>query len=143
MAKQLFIKLQTPTVELPVKATDASGSTGEIQVGFKRYNLDELKTKFDNPTKLEAETDLEFFSKEIIYIKNAVLEIYDNDVYLEDLVIEDTRTAKPNEFFQDPKEALAVLLGYYLNSSPWKNALLKAQQEALFNTITLDGELKN
>jgi hypothetical protein len=143
MAKQLYIKLQTPTVELPVKATDVSGVTQEILVGFKRYDLDQLKAKFDDETTLETQTDIDFFSQEIIYIKNAVLEIHDETGFLEDLVVKDTRTAEPNEFFQSPKEALAVLLGYYLNSSPWKNALIKAQQEALFNTSFADGELKN
>lgn len=143
MAKQLFVKLQTPTIELKVEAKDASGITGAIKVGFKRYTIEELQKKFENPTKLENETDLDFLTKEIIYIKDATLEVYDNGVYVEDLVIKDSREAEPNEFFQEPKEALAVLLGYYLNSSPWKNALLKSYQEALFNTNFAEGELKN
>lgn len=143
MAKKLYTKLQTPTVELTVTATDVAGNVNSIKVGFKRYTIEELQKKFENPTKLENETDLDFLTKEIIYIKDATLEVYDNGVYVEDLVIKDSREVEPNEFFQEPKEALAVLLGYYLNSSPWKNALLKSYQEALFNTNFAEGELKN
>ena len=143
MAKQLFIKLQTPTIELEVKAQDASGTEGSILVGFKRYPLDQLASKFEPNATEEAKSDLDFFSAEIIYIKNATLEVYEDGKFLEDLVITDTRTAEPNEFFQGAKEALDVLLGYYLNSAPWKDALITAYRTALLNTSFKEAELKN
>lgn len=143
--KKLLVKLQSPTVEVTVKATDVAGNSSEILVGFKRYTVDELKKKIDSITEMDSSTnDVEFFSKEIVYIKNAVLEVYDdNDNYLEDLVIKDTRTVEPNEFFQDSAEALTVLLGYYTQSNPWKNALLAGYYNALSNLPPEDLELKN
>jgi len=142
MTKQFYIKLQTPTVELPVTATDASGKTETIQVGFKRYSLDQLEAKFNETTDL-TESDMDFLTKEIIYIKNGTLEVYDDGKYLEDFIVKDTREVEPNEFFQDTKDALVVLLGYYLNSSPWKDALIAAYTNSVKNMGYKDGELKN
>lgn len=147
MAKKLFVKLQTPSIELKVKATDASGSVSEILVGFKRYDLSQLEAKFKEQVPdaaTDTNADFNFISKEVIYIKNAVLEIYDdNGNYLEDLVVEDTRTVEPNEFFQTPKEALDVLLTHYMGSNPWKNSLFEAYRDALVNVSYKEAELKN
>lgn len=147
MAKKLFVKLQTPSIELKVKATDASGTTSEVLVGFKRYDLSQLEAKFKEQTPESAtdtNADFNFISKEVIYIKNAVLEIYDEKGdYLEDLVVTDTRTVEPNEFFQSPKDALDVLLTHYMGSNPWKNSLFEAYRDALVNVTYKEAELKN
>jgi hypothetical protein len=146
MAKKLFVKLQTPSIELKVKATDASSATSEILVGFKRYDLSQLEAKFkeQTPDSTDTNADFNFISKEVIYIKNAVLEIYDEKgEYLEDLVVADTRTVEPNEFFQTPAEALVVLLEHYMGSNPWKNSLFEAYRDALVNVSYKEAELKN
>ena len=45
MAVKLSVKLQSPTIEILVKAKDASGATDSIVVGFKRYEAKEAKVK--------------------------------------------------------------------------------------------------
>ena len=47
MATQLYVKLQTPTIELQVKAEDSSKTKAIVQVGFKRYEVDETGVKLD------------------------------------------------------------------------------------------------
>ena len=148
MAKQLYVQLQTPTVELSVVARpDATGQTASIVVGFKRYTPDKIQAKFDN-FKLSGETSeeaaVQFLSNEIIYIKNASLDMYDEDTYVETVVIDDTRTALPVvDFWETPKECLTVLSGYFLNSTPWKSSLTDAFIKAVLNTDYKEAELKN
>ena len=36
MSKKLYVKLQTPTIELSLTATDSSGTVDKLAVGFKR-----------------------------------------------------------------------------------------------------------
>ena len=146
MAKKLFIKLQTPTIEMEVTAKDASGKEDKILVGFKRYTVEQLQAKFKEAEnqQLDETSDFKFMSEEVVYLKNVVLEIYDeNDKYLEDLVVADTRTVTQNEFFQDSKDALDVLLKHYINSNPWKNSLFEAYRKALLNMSYEDAEAKN
>jgi len=50
-----FVALQTPTVELPVEATDARGNKAKIYVGFKRYDTDGMKAQFDRYTEINKE----------------------------------------------------------------------------------------
>lgn len=52
MAKQLYVKLQTPSIELPVKAKDPSGLKDSIIVGFKREDQKKSSTTLDTFSKL-------------------------------------------------------------------------------------------
>ncbi|MCK9622888.1 MAG: hypothetical protein M0R47_20425 [Methylobacter sp.] len=143
MAKQFYIKLQSPFIEMPVEAEDASGKVSSLLVGFKRYPTKEVEVKLNSFKDLTEDQYVEYLKNEILYIKNAVLEVYDGGVYVEDLVIEDTRTAKPNEFFQEADNVLVVLLEYYLSSAPWKNSLFSAFIKSLYNVSFKEAELKN
>ena len=83
MALQLYVKLQTPTIELQVKAKDASGSKDTFIVGFKRYDLKETEGKFtslqdiledvQNENNLNSEALNKFVKSEIVYMKAAKL----------------------------------------------------------------------
>ena len=153
MAKRIFVKLQTPIIELPVTAIDASWEEQTIIVGFKRYSLTELQVKIDAynaATQATTETD-SYLVKEISYIKNGILEAYEVDKAgeiipdspVETVIVEDTRTVVPNEFFQDSASCLAVLLEKYVASAPWKNSLYKALLNALLNTTYSEDKVKN
>ena len=147
MAKQLFVKLQTPSVEIRVESRpDASGEVALILVGFKRYPTDKIEGIIEQ-FKTAAESEeaaLEFLAGQMIYIKGASLDVYEEDTFSETLIIEDTRTAKPFEpFWETGKEALAVLSSYYLNSAPWKAQLTDAFMKALVNIDFKDAEVKN
>lgn len=153
MAQKLYIKLQTPTIELTVKAKDVSGAKESIIVGFNRYEVKESQDKLTKLQELLAEandnptlTTLDNFIKnEVVYIKQAKLELADSETgRSSDLVIADTRIAKPNDsLWVTPDECLAVLLDLYLSSSPWRLSLILALQKALFNNDYSDAEIKN
>lgn len=53
--KQIFIKLQTPTVELKIQAKDAAGTKDSFIAGFKRYNKIEGSDKANQFDKLQKE----------------------------------------------------------------------------------------
>lgn len=72
MTKKLFVKLQTPSIELKVKATDASGTTSEVLVGFKRYDLSQLEAKFKEQTPdsaTDTNADFDFILKKLSTLK--------------------------------------------------------------------------
>lgn len=148
MAKQLFVKLQAPTIELKVQAEDSSGLGAEMFVGFKRYNIDDAQVKLeeykDSFSSSDEDAPIKFIKKQIVYIKGATLEMYDDDKLVETIAVTDTRTAKPLEsFWGSPEECLAVLLDYYFQSLPWKNSFFNAINKALLNVDIKDGAIKN
>lgn len=55
MATKIYVKLQKPTIELSVKATDASGTSDRIVVGFKRYEAKEAGLKLKELQSLQNE----------------------------------------------------------------------------------------
>jgi len=155
MALQLYVKLQTPTIELQVKAKDASGNKDSLIVGFKRYELKETEVKFKQLQDILEETQTNnslnseelntFVKDELVYIKAAKVESYDDETKVsKDIVISDTRTAKKIETLWDtPEECLDVLLNYYLASAPYRVSLISAMQKALLNNDYESAELKN
>ena len=153
MTIQIAIKLQTPTIELPVKAKDASGAKDTILVGFKRYPIDEAQVKLDlvqdlldsaDKAKNLESTELDtFLTNEIVYIKQIKLDIDENGKPRE-LSIPDTRQAKPiADLWENGDECLSVLLKMYLSSAPYRLALILAGQKALYNNDYSQEELKN
>ena len=153
MTIQIAIKLQTPTIELPVKAKDASGAKDVITVGFKRYPIEEAQAKLDllqdlldsaDKTKSLESNELDtFITNEIVYIKQIKLELDDNGKARE-LAIPDTRQAKPiADLWETGDECLSVLLKMYLSSAPYRLALILAGQKALLNNDYTQDELKN
>lgn|SRR5574343_207476 len=53
---QIYLRLQTPTIELTVKAKDAAGNKDQLKVGFKRYPLEEADKK--NKLLKEIQNDI-------------------------------------------------------------------------------------
>lgn len=154
MAVKLSVKLQSPTIELIVKAQDASGAKDTIKVGFKRYEVKEAKAKLDELSEIlsNAPQDMvdvpeidNFIKKEVVYILQANLELEDTDTKTnKTLLVQDTRTVKPNEsLWGDASECLVVLLDLYLSSAPWRLSLLLAAQKALLNNDYSVAEIKN
>jgi len=156
--KQLYVRLQTPVIELTVKAKDSSGANDKIVVGFKRYNLEEAEKQlkeFQEVIEQQLEDMQEgtaiseevnsFIKDKVVYIKQAKLEIYDTEAdKTVELVIPDTRKAKPNEdFWESPDECLDALLDLYLSAAPWRSSLITALQKALLNMDYEAEQLKN
>lgn len=155
MALQLYVKLQTPTIELQVKAKDASGAKDSLTIGFKRYELKETEVKFKSlqeilediqtENNLNSETLNKFIKDEIVYLKAVKVETFDKEKEVtKELSIQDTRTAKPVEtLWETPDDCLAVLLDYYLASAPYRVSFISAMQKALLNNDYSDAEVKN
>jgi hypothetical protein len=55
MATRIYVKLQKPTIEMVVKATDASGTSDRLVVGFKRYDNKEATLKLQELQKIQNE----------------------------------------------------------------------------------------
>lgn len=151
MAKKLFVKLQSPTIELVVKGTDASGKEASITIGCKRYNLDDLEKQQKLLQEAVADDVLldKYVKDNVLYILNASVDIYDvNDntdpVFVESIAVPDTRSVAPVEFFwADSKACLAALLDGYLSSIPWKNSFIEALTKAIINIDMTADRAKN
>lgn len=52
MSKKLYVKLQTPTIELPITATDPSGASDKITVGFRREDPKVANRILDNYSEI-------------------------------------------------------------------------------------------
>lgn len=150
MAKKLFVKLQSPSVEIKVtSAESADNQTSSIIVAFKRYPVDKIQAKLDTFTeaaKLSEEAAVEFIKSEILYIKDASVDIYDDSTFefIETIKVEDTRTAQPvADFWEDSDSCLTVLTDNYLLSAPWKSAFSDAFIKAVINRDFKEAEVKN
>lgn len=155
MALQLYVKLQTPTIELPIKAKDAAGNRDSFFVGFKRYPLKEAKIVLDKLQELyndykdspdEFATKLDsLIKKEVVYIKGIKLDTIDDTTgRVSELHIPDTRQAKPIEtLWASPEECLDVLLDHLLECGPIRVSLNEAMTKALLNSDFEEDKVKN
>ncbi len=143
MAKKLFVQLQTPVIEMPVTAIDASGKKARIIVGFKRHTLTEVEKIFTSLKDESITTDFEQLVKsDILYLKEITLEVQDVDTGTNSLlIIKDTREAKSSDDWNTPEECLAVLLDMYFDSAPWKKKILQTYETVLMN-VEKDKELE-
>ena len=153
---RLYVKLQTPTIEIKVKAKDSSGMMDKLTVGFKRYEATEsahqlklLQGLFedqvgkDNDDIDTAELD-SFIKGQIVYILQANLILVGDDGKESSLSVLDTRKAKPvADRWESSEDCLDVLLDLYLASSPWRSAFNDALQKALVNMEYVEGAIKN
>jgi hypothetical protein len=55
MSVKIFVKLQSPSVELKVQAQDCSGAKDSIVVGFKRYDIVESKARAEKLQDLQTQ----------------------------------------------------------------------------------------
>ena len=153
MAAKLFIKLQTPTIELKVSAKDAAGIKDSFIVGFKRYELAAAQSKLEQLqdifTSISKDSSMEskelnsFIKNEIVFLKQLKLDLADDNGSSKELAITDTRTVKPNEgLWESADECLAVLLDMYLSSAPYRLSLITALQKALLNNDYSEAEVR-
>ena len=151
---QIFIQLQTPTVELEIKSErDPAGNFGKIRAGFRRYDaiegqkryatlLDELSAaeKLEDPDESLKRLhqiilqEVEYFSKAVVHVKEGT--------QLKELTV-DTRKP-PAELWSTSEQAVSELLMMYISSSPWRNNLLSALFNSFSNRDLADlAEVKN
>jgi hypothetical protein len=64
MAKKLFIKLQTPTIELPIEAIGLNGESIKSFVGLKYYNISEAEKKIEELKNLQFGEEFQNLLKE-------------------------------------------------------------------------------
>lgn len=143
MARKLCVALQTPYIELVVASEDASENVANILVGFKRFPLKEAQEQmkiYDGITNKDIPDDVKskeleaFVKSHILYIKNAKVEIYNNDELVQTVNITDTRNPPElKDFWASGEECLSVLIDNYFDSAPWKSPLYKAHSKALLN----------
>lgn len=147
MAKKFYIQSQSPVVEITVQSEkDAEGKFQSMTVGFKRHTLTESQSLLDSFKDLSDEAAKDLILKEVLYLKNAQVEIYDDETLakLETIKIVDTRTVKPvDPFWADKDECLAVLLDSYLDSIPWKGPFIQAYIKTLYNMEIKEDKAKN
>lgn len=150
MALKVFVKLQTPVIELKVEAKDASGAKDSLVVGFKRYEVKETESKLEqlqtifssmaeNPDEI-----IKYIKNEVVYIKQAKLLLEDENGKEKELTIVDSRVVKPVEtLWETSEECLDTVLDLYLSSAPYRVSFMTALQKALINNDYSEGELKN
>ena len=154
MAVQINLKLQTPTIELPVVAKDAAGNTESLKIGFKRYDVEQTRKKFEELTSIykritEDSPDTEeldnFIRNEVVYIKGASISISSSDSAIEkEITIADSRTVKAVDgLWSSNEECVDVLLRAYLNSAPYRAAINTAMSKALLNNDFKEASAKN
>lgn len=150
MAKQLHLKLQTPTIELPVSFKDSSFAKDSIIVGFKRYNLTEAEKVLEELADIAANTTVtnldnlnNFIKSKVVYVKKVELTV-DEDGKETKITVADTRTVKPVDgLWEGSEDCLAALLDLYLDSAPYRSSLMEALNKALLNVDFSEGERKN
>jgi hypothetical protein len=152
---KLFVKLQTPTIELVLSAKDASGQIDKLTVGFKRLEAEDaskkllelqkiFQTQADSVEDIDTTAIDAFVVAHVAYFKKVNLVTIDDNDQQSSLSILDTRKAKPFAGrWETPEECLAALLDMYLASSPWRPAFNEGVQKALVNADMDEGKLKN
>jgi len=146
---KLSLKLQSPTIEIPITAVDSANNKDNIIIAFYRYDLKESRNKLqefqdilshmENNDLTESEEFTTFVTEGISYIRNIKL---DNGA--EEFKIKDTRVVKPLEsFWKTSEECINFLLEMYLNSTPWKMSIIEGLQKALVNTNFENDQAKN
>lgn len=148
------LRLQAPSIELPVIARDASGATETIILGFKRYDVEDTRKKFkalseiheritdDNPDPTELDA---FVREEILYVKKANIEVTDNETgATRNISVPDSRVVKPVEaLWESSEECVSLLLSAYLTSAPYRVSILGALSKAFLNNDYAEGSAKN
>ena len=147
---KLHIELQTPTIELPVKAKDASKKSASCIAGFKRHKSKEsqellaryMDTINSNPNNLEPLLDI--IKDELVYFKKVPLLLEDNNGKVNKLVIEDTRKESNRaDLWEDKEECFSIIRDLLLSSSCWQLPLITAAQHAASNIDSEELQVKN
>ena len=110
---------------------------------FQAENI-RLTQAVDMYNKEQEAKVIAFTKKHVAYIKNASLLLEDESGKEIDLLVADTRDAKPIEsLWADGDEALVVLLDIYLDNPAFKDSLISTVTKLVFNTDFQNGKLGN
>jgi hypothetical protein len=154
--KRVFIKLATPSVELPIRITDVNGETAKFTAAFKRYSEEgavmirkaaDAVIEPSSPYASEqahADAIKAFMKAEILYVKDLTVmsedELGKPEVFK---VVEDSRTETEKEL-QGETSCLDFLLDMLFASPLWSSALIKAFYSLHYNVaLGSDAEVKN
>lgn len=98
-----------------------------------------LESAIETATKELTNYSKQFYIDNVVYLKNVSITVDGKDI-----LIQDTRDAKPIEsLWSTPEECLAVLLDLYLGSFYFRDSLPLAISKAIFGTDVKGEELGN
>lgn len=119
--------------------TDIDLSDDEIDTQTKEFE-DKIKKE---SVELQQKAD-EFYKSQITHIKNASMQLVSMDGAISDLLIADSREAKPIEsLWGTPEECLAVLLRQYFGFTPFRDSLQTKILETVFDYKHEENAAKN
>jgi hypothetical protein len=149
MAKKLYLRLQSPVIELKISCRDGGGTQASFTVGFRRHG------KVEAEDKLKAFQDLfssegvkttqldDFIKDDIMYVKDIDFDVEDTETgALSHVSVKDSRKEKKGELWEDSDECLTTLKDMLFDSNPYATALYGAFPKALVN-IDLSQDLGN
>ncbi len=111
------------------------------EIDGKVLTLTEL---IEEANEAQKQTLQDFYKSHVLYIKNASLSTEDSEGKVTDLLIQDTREAKPIESLWVDKDAcLVVLLDMYLDSPAFRDSLVQVVTDSVFNINIKETERKN
>jgi len=86
-----------------------------------------------------------FIKELVLYVKNAVLEVIDDETFeqSDSITIADTRSVESNEFWQNSSECLQIIVESYMNSGSWKTDIMTKAFQALTNIKHEENAIKN
>jgi hypothetical protein len=126
-----YIKLMTEVQKLEAiaKVKEAEGAELTEEEATKMQAL--IEDVYKEIDKLE-ETSLELTKADILYFKNVTATDYDdlgNEVF--NLLVVDTRTVEPTEYWESPKECLEGFISVYTDAKVWLDAIKEAHANVM------------
>lgn len=138
------IALNSELDKAQAELTELQTSGDKTSDGY--YNLrDALRQKISSLQDLVEQRSLEFYKKQILFIKNATLSYEKDDGTLQDVTVLDSRTVVELEpLWKTPEECLSVLLDIYLDNSSIGGSLIQEITQYIFNlSIETTEKIKN
>jgi hypothetical protein len=146
--KKLYLKLQSPVIELKVQCRDGSGASTSFVVGFKRHGKTEAENRlkaFQDMFTESVQTGLldKFIKDEILYVKDIEFDVEDTETgAVTHILVKDSRKEKKGDAWEDADECLELLKSLLFDSNPYATAIYGAYPKALVN-VDLSNELGN
>lgn len=150
---EIYIGLQTPSIELKIKAMDSSGQQESLFAGYQRADSEESEKLLESYNSIVAHEDFgnamaeaELFPamrERILYLRDVQLLTVKDDKLVPFLKVPDTRRAKDNaDLWGDADNCLSFLLDMYLRSTPWRSAFIEGYMDSLVNSKELSSSAK-
>lgn len=141
--KQFQDLMSNPDLELVLAKLQKLEETGDKADESFYEQRAELRSLIDSYSDLKEVETLEFYKRQILFIKHASLELEDADGKSKDLSIADSRTVAPVEsLWETPDECLAVLLDTYLSVPSLRDSLIDKITNIILN-INIEEKIKN